>query len=99
MGTRFFRGSGYFQTVGTTRYITIITTNITTIVLSTGFTGIRIYNNGSNSLICGDASISTNSGNFLYPGMATDFGEIGDNFTISMIADSANSLIAITEYR
>lgn len=99
MGTRYFRGSGSFQRVGSTRYLTIITTNLTTITMSTGFTGMRLYNNGSNSLIWGDASISTNSGNFLYPGMAKDFGEVGDNFFFSMVADSANSLVAITEYK
>jgi len=99
MGTRFFRGSGYFQKVGSTRYITIITATLTSIVMSTGMTGIRLYNSGSNTLIWGDASISTNSGNFLYPGMATDFGEVNDNFTFSMVADSANSLLSITEYR
>ena len=33
------------------------------------------------------------------PGMATDFGQVNDHFTFSMIADSANSILAITEYK
>lgn len=99
MGTRFFRAADMFQRVGSTRYLNIITTTVTSIVMSTGFTGIRIYNSGSNTLVWGDASISTNSGNFLYPGMATDFGEVSDHFSFSMVADSANSLLSITEYR
>ena len=99
MGTRFFRASGQFQQVGTTRYLLIPTTTVTTIVMSTGYVGIRIYNSGSNTLIWGDTSISTNSGNFLFPASAHDFEEVNDNFSFSMIADSANSLVSITEYK
>lgn len=98
MGTRFFHAGG-FQKVGSTRYLLIPTTNLTTVTMSSGYTGIRIYNSGSNTLIWGDASISTNSGNFIYPGMATDFGQVNDHFSFSMVADSANSFVSIIEYK
>ena len=98
MGIRYFRTGISFTTVGSNRYLLIPTTNVTRIFLSTGYTGIRIYNSGSHSLIWGGSSLSTNSGSFLYPGMATDFGPVQDNFDFYMIADSANSFVSITEY-
>ena len=99
MGTRYFRAGVNFSSVGSTRYLLIPTTLATQIYMSTGYTGIRIYNSGSNTLIWGDSSISTNSGNFLYPGVSTDFGVVIDDFNFFMVADSANSFISVTEYK
>ena len=99
MATRYFRAGDKFYNVATTRFLNIITTTTTQIFMSTGYTAIRIFNSGSNTLIWGDVSISTNSGNFLFPLMATEFSGVVDNFSFYMIADSANSLLTITEYK
>mgnify|MGYP001569971145 CR=1 FL=1 len=99
MATRLFRANNKFYSVESTRYLLIPTTNVTTIVMSTGFTAIRVFNSGSNTLIWGDASVKTNSGNFLFPLSSTEFSDVIDHFTFSMMADSANSFVTITEYK
>lgn len=99
MGTRLFRAGEKYYSVQSTRYLLIQTSTVTSIVMSTGFTAIRVFNSGSNTLIWGDASISTNSGNFLFPLSSIEFSPVIDHFSFSMVADSANSFVTITEYK
>ncbi len=98
MATRYFRANSSFAGVGTGRYVFVPTITLTQIIMSTGYTGLRIYNSGSNTLVWGDSSISTNSGNFLFPAMSREFDNCMDSFSFFMTADSANSYISITEY-
>ena len=98
MGTRYFRAENLFANIGTTRYISVVTTTITRIYMSTAYTGIRVYNSGSHTLIYGDSNIAVNSGNFLFPGVSVDFGWVQDNFSFYMLADSANSFVSVLEY-
>ena len=82
----------------TSRYIFVPTTTLTQIIISSGYTGIRMYNSGTNTLIWGDSSISTNSGNFLFPSQAREWENVQDRFNFYMTADSANSYISLTEF-
>ena len=74
------------------------TTDAVQVVLTTGYTAMRMYNMGSHSLVWGGSAVRTNSGNFLFPSVGFDFGEVEDNFNFNIVADSANSFLSVTEY-
>ena len=97
MGTRFVRTTSRYVSVTTTRYLLIPTDTTTQIYITTGYTAIRIYNSGTNTLIWGDTTIVTNSGNFLFSSASKEWEDVSDNFNFYMVADSANSYITITE--
>ena len=101
MGTRYFYTGKDYLNVGTTRYLSINSTLATEIVLTSGFTAIRLYNQGSTPLVWGDSNIAINSGNYLYPSASIEWDDIEDSFSFFCISDSTGTLgiAALTEYR
>lgn len=98
MGTRFVRTTRGYALVETSRWVLVPTSEAVQIVLTTGYTALRIYNSGTNTLIWGGSGIRTNSGNFLFPSASKEWENIEDNFSFWMVADSANSFITVSEY-
>ena len=101
MGTRYFRAGNYYQSFGTTRYISINSSLATEIILDSGFTALSIFNQGSASLIWGDSNIAVNSGNYLYPSGRIEWNPINDAFSVFLISDSVGTLgmATIQEYK
>jgi len=100
MATRLFRAGNFVETV-TTRYLALNSSLATKIVLTSGYTVMRIFNSGSTPIVWGDSSISVNSGNYLFPYGSEEFGEVQDDFNFFAFSDSngTTGLITITEIR
>ena len=103
MGTRYFTSGGEYASVGTTRYLTVNSSLVSRVLLTSGFTAIRIYNQGSTALVWGDTNVTINSGNYIYPSGSIEFDNIQDAFNFYILSDSisgvALGIAAITEYR
>lgn len=101
MGTRFFRSGNQIAVVHTSRYISLNSSQATKIVMTSGSTGISIYNQGSTPLVWGGTNIAVNSGNYLFPAGRVEWMDAQDAFELFMFSDSTGTtgLAHITEYR
>ena len=101
MGTRFFRAGMKIAIVHTSRYLSINSSQATKIVMTSGSTGISIYNQGSTPLVWGGTNIAVNSGNYIFPSGRLEFLDAQDAFELFMISDSdgAIGIAHITEYK
>lgn len=101
MATRYFRAGLSLAEVGTTRYLTINSSLATQIILSSGYTAMSLFNQGSTSLVWGDSSIAINSGNYLFPKGRLEWRDLQDNFSVYLISDSNGTfgIANVTEYR
>lgn len=98
MGTRFIRTNPYLGTVGTSRVLTIPTSPATLITLTSGYSGLTIYNLGSGMLAWGDSGIAVNSANYLFPYSRIEWTDLQDGWSTYVIADSVATVIERTEY-
>jgi hypothetical protein len=99
MATYFRRPSDNLGAVGTTRLIIITTAAAQQVFLSTGFTGINVMNNGPATCSWGDSSIAQGSGAVLFPYAQYEWLKLNDGWSTYFRADSAQTTIAITEFR
>mgnify|MGYP001608883343 CR=1 FL=1 len=100
MGIRYVALGGYAN-VGTTRYLTINSSLATRVTLTSGFTAMSVFNQGSASLIWGDSNITVNSGNYLFPSTRIEWDNVQDGFNIFLVSDSTGYLgiATVNEYR
>ena len=82
----------------TTKLVSVDTGNATAIVMTSGATGMEATNNGPATLFYGHSSITQGSGGFLAQYMTKEWFNVVDSFTVYMRADSAQTIVAITEY-
>ena len=98
MGT-VYRRSQHLYSTATTRYLTIPTSPATQVSLTSGFWAMQLFNVGSASLVYGDSNIAVNSGAYLYPASPKSWEELEDGWSIYVRADSAVTVVSVTEYR
>jgi hypothetical protein len=84
---------------GTARYLSIVTTPATQIVMTSGSQAMTIFNIGSGTLIWGDSSIAVNSGNNLFVQARVEWLNLQDGWSLYVRAESVATLISVTEYR
>lgn len=101
MATRFIRLSQGYLSATTTRYVTVNSSLATQVIMNTGYSALRLFNQGSTPLIWGDSTIAINSGNYLYPSASIEWNPVQDNFSFYIISDSTGTIgiAEITEYR
>src|SRR3990167_2712111 len=101
MGTRFFRAGNLIAIVHTSRYISLNSSQATRIFMTSGATGISLFNQGSTSLVWGGTNIAVNSGNYLFPAGRVEWLDVQDAFEFFAFSDSngTTGLAHITEYR
>ena len=101
MGTRYFRAGNQFQAIGTHRLISVNSSLATRIYMSTGYTAISMFNQGSTPLVWGDTRVTVNSGNYLFPLSRIEWTDVQDDFNFFVVSDSTGTfgLALITEYR
>ena len=98
MATRYIRTNPYLGSVGTSRVLSIPTNPATLITLTSGYSGLTLFNIGSGALIWGDSNIAVNSGNYLFPSARIEWTEIQDGWTTYVLADSVATVIEKTDY-
>lgn len=98
MGT-YYRRPNSIVTVGTTRLITITTGASQVIYISSGYNAMNAMNNGPAPISFGDSSLLMGSGNVIFPYAQYIFENLSGDFSIYMRADSAQSVIALTEFK
>ena len=98
MATRYLRADPLTGSVGTSRILSIPTSPATLITLTSGYSGLTLFNIGSGSALWGDSGIAVNSGNYLFVNTRIEWSDIQDGWTTYVIADSVSTLIEQTEY-
>ena len=98
MGTVYFRTSPYLGSVGTTRLLNVTTGSAVQIVLNSGYSAMTIFNEGSGTLVWGDANIAVNSGNNLFVQSRVEWLGLQDAWSVYVRAESVATLIGITQY-
>ena len=98
MATRFLRTNLQLGNVGTSRVLFIPTAPATLITLTSGYSGLTLFNIGSGSLIWGDSNIAVNSGNYLFPYSRIEWSNLQDGWTTYVRADSISTLVDQAEY-
>jgi len=101
MGTRFFRAGQQIAIVHTSRYISLNSSQATRIFMTSGSTGMSMYNQGSTPIVWGGTNIAVNSGNYLFPAGRIEWLDVRDAFEFFAFSDSngTTGLAHITEYR
>ena len=99
MAINFARTNPFLGTVGTTRFLSIATNLATQIVLNSGYQALTIFNMGSGTLVWGDSSIATNSGNNLFVQARAEWLGLQDGWSTYVRAESTFTLISVSEYR
>jgi hypothetical protein len=101
MGLREVYATKGFFDAGSTRYLTINSSQATRIVLTSGASALSVFNQGSSSLVWGGSSIAVNSGNYLFPSSRIEWNTVQDGFSVYFISDSVGYLgiAAVTEYQ
>lgn len=99
MGTYYRRPNEQLGTVGTSRLLVITTGAAQIVRLTSGFSALNIMNNGPAPVSFGDSSLLMGSGNVIFPYAQYEFFNISDGWTAYFRADSAQTTIAITEFR
>lgn len=101
MATRNFRAGKNFYSAATTRYITVNSSLATLVTMSTGYTAISMFNQGSSPLVWGSSSVGVNSGNYLFPYGRIEWPDVNDHFSFYVVSDSngVSGLAQITEYK
>ena len=98
MATRYLRADPLTGSVGTSRILSIPTNPATLITLTSGYSGLTLFNIGSGSALWGDSGIAVNSGNYLFVNARIEWTDLQDSWTTYVIADSVSTLIEQTEY-
>lgn len=98
MATRYFRSANQLGIVGSTRLLTITTGAAQLVQISSGYSSINVMNNGPASVSFGDSSLTMGSGNVIFPYAQYEFLNVVDGFSAYFRADSAQTVIAVTEF-
>jgi len=99
MVTNYKKTRGNFLEVNTTKLVTIDTGSATAYTITSGSMGMEVTNDGPATVFYGHSSIVQGSGAFLAMYMTKDWFQVVDDFTVYFRADSAQSVISVTEYR
>jgi len=98
MGTYFRRPNSTFGSVSS-RLVTVITTDATKVILSSGFTAMNVFNVGATTIAWGGSNLLAASGGLLFYSMQQEFPNIQSDGEIFFISDSANGRIMVNEFR
>ena len=99
MGTYYRRPNEQVGLVGTTRLVVITTAAAQLVRLSSGYSAINIMNDGPAPVCFGDSSLLMGSGNVIFPYAQYEFLNVIDGWTTYLRADSAQTTVALTEFR
>jgi len=99
MVTNFKKTVINFLEVATTRLVTINTGSATAIVMTSGNNGLEVCNDGPATVFYGHSSLVQGSGSILAQYSTKEWFNTVEDFTVYMRADSAASIVSITEYR
>lgn len=83
--------------VATTKILTI-TTAATLVRMESGNTSMLVFNCGPTDVYYGGSTVSANSGGVIWTSGTESWKNVLSNFGIFMIANSADSQIAVVEY-
>lgn len=97
MGTIYVRTNPFIARVGTTRLITIATSG-TAVVVTSGYTGMAVFNVGPSALVWGDSSTAASSGGLLYYSMQKEWYAVNDSFAVFFRATSVAGTLVVNEY-
>lgn len=98
MVTNYKKTVANFLQVATTRLVTIGTGSATQVLMTSGNSGIEITNNGPATVFYGHSSLVQGSGGFLATYMTKEWFNVSDSFEVYLRSDSAQAVVAITEY-
>lgn len=95
----YYRRPNSTVTVGTTRLLTITTAAAQAVFVSSGYNAMNVMNDGPAPISFGDASLAMGSGNVIFPYAQYIFENLSGDFTMYFRADSAQSFLAVTEFK
>lgn len=90
-------GQVFYQSVATSRLITITTGDAQEVIMGTGTLAAHIFNVGPSTIAWGDSSITASSGGLLFYSMSEIFKPLADGFNLYFVADSAAGTILVNE--
>lgn len=97
--TYYRRPNNQLGSASTTRLVVITTDAAQQIFISTGFSAINLMNNGPATVSFGDSSLLAGSGNVIFPYAQYEFLNVIDTWNTYLRANSAQTTVAITEFR
>lgn len=98
MAIIYVRENPFLGSVGTTRFLNVLTSAAVQVALNSGYQAMTIFNNGSGNLIWGDSSVAANSGNTLFVQSRVEWLGLQEGWSTYVRSESVSTIISITEY-